>query len=196
MYQLIPAEEKYLDQMVPLLYETGYYEYAALDNELNWPAAEFSKKYVLQPYLPYTSVLIDKTNSTLEKFAGFCTTFTKTQLKEVEKNIPNHYRDDPKLADVFARLDLCYEELSDQDLYAALDAIHPDYRGKGLYRTILQHRRALARKCQCSRIVLLVWQSNPAWQIFERYGIHYLGEMEFPLLPKADTLLKGFFEVA
>lgn len=196
MYQFIPAEAKYLDQMVPLLYETSCYEYTALNNKLNLPAAGFCKQYVLQPYLPYTSVMIDKTNPIEEKFVGFFTTLTKKQLEEVEQNMTYHYRDDPTLVDLFKRLDHSLTScLSDQDLYAYLGAIHPDYRGKFLLQHLPNHYRALAKKYQCTRIIVLVWQSNPAWKVFKRYGMRYFGSVEFPFLPKPDTLLQGYFEV-
>jgi len=58
MYLLIPAEEKHLDQIVPLLATTGYWEAGVRQNTLDLPSHQFIREYVAKPYLPLTTVVV------------------------------------------------------------------------------------------------------------------------------------------
>jgi len=201
MFKLIPAEEKHLDQIAPLLMETGYYDIAAVNNKLNLPAAEFYKIQTLLPYLKYTSVLISTEAAAGEEFAGYCITLTKAHIEEVEKNAPYWFADDPALERIWEQIDQFYLDNSNEHIIAYSAAIHPNYRGKGLYRVIHQYRQTMAKQYDCSKIVLIVWQqkSSKAYQIHQHYGYKYVGEIDcgdFFEDKLTDKLIKGVLELA
>jgi len=58
MYQFIPAEERHLDQIVPLLASTGYWEAALRRNHSGLPVHQFIREYVAKNYLPFTTVIV------------------------------------------------------------------------------------------------------------------------------------------
>ena len=58
MYNFIAAEEKYLDQMVPLIASTGYWDAGLRSNTLNLPTHEFIREYVAKPILPFTTIAV------------------------------------------------------------------------------------------------------------------------------------------
>src|ERR1700722_7437782 len=58
MYQLIPAEEKHLDQMVPLIASTGYWEAGLRRNHLKLSTHQFIREYIAKPHLPFTTVVV------------------------------------------------------------------------------------------------------------------------------------------
>jgi hypothetical protein len=190
-YKIIKATEEHFDQIIPLLFATGYYEYAALNNKLNLIPKEFHKVQTLKPYLNHMYVLVNNI-----KVIGFYIAVTKKQLDKIDKNTPNWYRDDPELMQVIDQIMSFYQkETLENDLISLNAAIHPQYRGQGLYQLIKDHRTNLAKQQQCTRIIFGTWSSNPAHIILKRYGAQYLGEIECTIQSIHDYFLKGAFVI-
>ncbi len=79
-YNIIKAQEEHFDEIIPLLFETGYYELSALNNKLNLPPGEFHKIQTLKPYLDHIYVLIND-----KKVIGFYIATTKNNLMKLIK---------------------------------------------------------------------------------------------------------------
>lgn len=79
MYQFIPAEEKYLDQIVPLIASTGYWEVGLRDNHLNLSTHEFIREYVAKPHLPFTTIVVGQDGK--EVALGVLTCGSKRELE-------------------------------------------------------------------------------------------------------------------
>lgn len=190
-YNIIRAKEEHFDEIIPLLFETGYYKYSALNNKLNLPPEEFHKLQTLKPYLNFMYVLIND-----KEVIGFYIALTKKQLDEIDKNTENWYYNDPELMKAKENItSYYYQESLEHDLIKLNAAIKPKYRGHGLYQIIKNHCDNLARKQKCTRVIFGVWRSNPANIIFKRYGAVYFGEIDCRFQSIQDQLLKGVFEV-
>lgn len=191
-YNIIKAQEEHLDEIIPLLFETGYYERSALNNKLNLSPAEFHKQQTLKPYLEHMYVL---TND--KEVMGFYIAVTKKELDEIDQCTQNWYCDDKDLMTVIENIGFYYnQESTENELIALNAAIHPKYRGQNLYQLIKDHRDELARKQKCTRVIFVVWHSNSAHIIFkERYGAEYFGEINCQFFSIRDQLLKGAFTV-
>ena len=58
MIKLIPASEKYLDQLVSLLGSTSYYEAIAQCNTLGLDATTYIRDYRVKTTLPLTTIAV------------------------------------------------------------------------------------------------------------------------------------------
>lgn len=184
--------EKQLDDIANLLFDTGYYEYASLKNKLNLSTKEFQKVQTLKPYSNYTHVLINNDNEVV----GFFIVGTKQQFAEVEKNTPDWYRDDPELKASLQKLIHYYvNETSDKDLVSYGIAINSKYRGQGVFKILNAQRAKLARQEGCTRIAFVVWESNPAVQTFQHCGATINGEIDLTNTAFKDKLLKCSFDL-
>ncbi len=191
-YNIIKAREEHLDELILLLFDTGYYKQAAVNNKLNLSSAEFHKEQTLKPFLKHTYIL---TND--KDVMGFYIAVTKKELNEINQSIQNWYYDDKDLMSVIKKIESYYnQESTENELIALNAAIHPKYRDQHFYQLIKNHRDELARKQKCTRIIFVVWRSNPAHIIFkEHYGAEYLGVIDCKFLSIHDQLLKGIFTV-
>lgn len=190
-YHMIRAREAHFDEIIPLLFATGYYERVALGNKLNLSPGAFHKQQTLLPYLDHMYVLISD-----NMVVGFYIAVTKTQLEEIDKNTQNWYCDDKEVITSLEKIMFYYhQETTKNDLISLNAAIHPKYRGQGLYQMIKDHRDELARNQKCTRVIFAVWRSNPAHIIFKRYGAEYFGEIDCTFQSIHDQLLKGAFTV-
>lgn len=79
MYQLLPAEEKHLDQIVPLMASTGYWEAGLRRNTLNLTTHQFIREYIAKPSLPFTTILAPKDNENTA--LGILTCGSKEELE-------------------------------------------------------------------------------------------------------------------
>lgn len=187
MYQFIKPREEHFQQLIPLLLSTGYYEYAAKNNKLNLSTADFYTLYTLKPFAEYTHILIDNNQP-----IGFFIASTKAQMKAVEEQIPNEYRDDPILMECIKKIEHFYlHETKETDYISYALAIAPQYQGKGYFKVMKQYRDTLAKANHCNRIIFAVWESNPALNIFKKYGAKILDAMDFTNVPEIqERLLK------
>src|SRR5262249_3110562 len=141
MYEIRPAGTIYLDLMIPLLLETGYYEYMAADNKLALSTGDFLKTIKLIPDLENTRILLDNSDEYAGSFAGLFITYPQKGSRKTSYEDLDTLRDDDDLKNGILQLDHFYHEgIADEYLIADTAAIHPAHRGKGLYRAILNYR--------------------------------------------------------
>ena len=88
MYQFIPAEEKHLDQIVPLLASTGYWEAGLRRNHLGLTAHQFIRDYIAKPYLPFSTVVVR--NDNIKIAVGLLTCGSKQELESSMINYSEH----------------------------------------------------------------------------------------------------------
>lgn len=79
MYQFIQAKEKHLDQMVPLIASTGYWEAGLRRNHLGLTTHQFIREYVAKPNLPFTTIVVKKSDENTA--LGLLTCGTKHELE-------------------------------------------------------------------------------------------------------------------
>jgi GNAT superfamily N-acetyltransferase len=192
MYEIRPADAIYVDQMVPLLLETGYYEYGAARNKLNLSTHDFVIASKLIPSLAHSRILVETSGNKEDLFVGFFIAYKQNEIKRTSWDDMASLRDDDTLKKGLLRLDDFYHEGNASEyLIADTVAIHPSYRGKGLYRSILNYQREMAKTARCSKMKICTWQSNLAREIFEHCGVQYIDEIEFASDTIKDKLLKG-----
>lgn len=191
MYELIPAEEKHLSEIAPLLFETGYYDYAAKDNKLNLAPIEFEKLQTLKPYLAYTYVLIDKSKKEAPVVAFFIAA-TKAQVAKVDSETPYNYRNDAEITNFFKTLsDFYVDETLDTDFVLFGIAVNSSYRGQGLFRILMTDLHRLATESGCNRIVFSVWGSHEsALAIYKHHKAKITGVIDLTDTGFADKLFK------
>lgn len=180
-----------LDDVAKLLCDTGYYEFSSRDNQLNLSTLEFQKLQTLKPYQKYTQVLVNE-----GKVAGFFIAGTKWQFLEVEKNIPNWYRNDPELIASIEKIIHYYtHEILDTDLVSYGIALSSEYRGKKLFHLLNEQRKIIAKEEHCTRIAFVVWETNPAVATFKHCGAQIIGEIDLRDTQFKDRLFKCVFNV-
>lgn len=188
-YELIPAKEEHIDQVSPLLFETGYYDYVGQGNKLHLAPIEFEKLQTLKPYLPYTYVLIDKET---RKVAAFFIAATKAQVAKVDSETPNWYRDEAEVQNFFKELSRFYiGETLETDFVLFGIAVDSKYRGQGLFKILMTDLNRLATENGCNRIVFSVWESHTdALAIYKHYGAKIIGELDLRETGFHDRLVK------
>jgi ribosomal protein S18 acetylase RimI-like enzyme len=123
---------------------------------------------------------------------GFFTVTTKKQTKEMEGKIPSWNKNDPEL---ISCVNFYMYEATNEDFilhYIAIDSI---YRGCGFFKRLNSYLVELARKNYCKRIVFVVRQSNPAFQIYKYYGARILGEITNIDTGLNEKLIKSYFTI-
>lgn len=183
---------KHINEIAKLLLETGYYEYISMNNKLGILPIPFQKIQTLEPYAPYTHVLMGINGD----IAGFFIAATRQQIEDVEKTMVNWYRDDMEVADILKKLSHFYlQETLSTDLILYGVAISSICRGKGLFKILYNEQVRLAKNNHCSRIIFVVWESNPALNIYQHYGAKILGKFDFTTTWFNDRLIKCSFEL-
>jgi ribosomal protein S18 acetylase RimI-like enzyme len=102
MYQFIPAKEHHLDQIVPLLASTGYWEAALRRNHPGLPVHQFIREYVAKQYLPFTTVVVR--NEDQQTALGILTCSSK---QEIESTIVDYSKEVPvEISKLFAKFEI------------------------------------------------------------------------------------------
>ncbi len=101
MYEFIQAEERHIDQLVPLLASTGYWDFGLKNNALNVSNREFMKEGIVRPYLPFTNIAVKK--GEYDTVLGTIACASKDSLSKM----PNSKYDsslDPRIAVMFKNI--------------------------------------------------------------------------------------------
>jgi len=72
MYKFISAEERHIDQLVPLLASTGYWDFGLQHNALNISNREFMREAVVKPYLPFTYIIVKEEDDSVVSGVVVC----------------------------------------------------------------------------------------------------------------------------
>lgn len=125
MYQLVAAEEHHLNQIVPLLASTGYWEAGLRRNHLGLSTHEFIREYVAKPHLPFTTIVVRSDDE--KTVLGLLTCGTKHELESCLIDYGNHIP--PEIKTLFKNLFTF--EIADS-YHIAFLAINQSARGQGL----------------------------------------------------------------
>lgn len=133
MYELLQAEERHTDQLVPLLASTGYWDFGLKNNTLNISNREFMREWIVKPYLPFTTIIVKKGDNNCVLGAVVCAT------KEALSNIPETRYDtalDPRTTNLFKNV---FDFELTESYHISFLAVLKTFRGKGLGKKLLEH---------------------------------------------------------
>lgn len=125
MYQFIPAEEHHLDQIVPLLASTGYWEAGLRRNHPGLPVHQFIREYVAKHYLPFTTVVVR--NDEKETAVGM---LTCGPIQELEASMVDYSKEIP--IEVLQLFDNLFKFEIPTSYHISFLAVNKTCRGQGL----------------------------------------------------------------
>lgn len=164
MYRFIPAEEKHLEQMVPLIASTGYWEAGLRRNYLNLPVQEFIQEFVAKSYLPFTTVIVGEDENII---LGLITCGTK---QELESNIVDYGAHVPEEAKELFK-NLFTFEISDS-YHIAFLAITKNSRGSGLGMKLMHLAEEKWKKSKLCTLSLYTFNcQTSAIQLYLKAGM-------------------------
>ena len=146
MYDFIPAEEKHLDQIVPLLMTTGYYEMGLKNNLCNMSSHDFMSKFIAKPYLSFTTVAVKRSDH--NSVIGVIVYGSKIDIN----SIPTHINSmDPKVATYFENFST--HEIS-EGYHISFLAVSKAYRGQGIAQELMRLAEEKSKKAGYDTISL------------------------------------------
>lgn len=166
MYELLQAEEIHIDQLVPLIASTGYWDFGLKNNTLNISNREFMKEGIVRPYLPFTTIIVEKENNNRVLGAIVCAT------KEAILNIPETKYDtslDPRITNLFKNM---FNFELPNSYHISFLAVLKTFRGKGLGKKLLDHAemKSLSEGCETLSLYTVSCQTS-AIQLYHRFGM-------------------------
>jgi len=175
LLRLVPGpmlSERTKDRMARLLFATSYLEYCSFANKLGLDLVSLQRRQNIDPYLRFSQGLaLDD-----DTFLGFFTAGPMVDFQSCAAT--SYYRDE-----VHA-LDEAYESFLQahsrpSDYFVCSLALEERFRGRGLFHQMLQHIEGLARQAHCPRIVLTVWESGDAFQIYLKKGFRVCASFDY-----------------
>lgn len=165
--------------MAALLFDTSHLEYCSFANRLGLPMVALQRRQNIDPYLRQIHVLVDDQ----QRMVGFFTAGTLAEFSTVQA--VSYYRDEMR------EMDAAYDAFivantAPADFLVSSLAIEERYRGQGLFNRLFDQIVPLAQAQACPRIVLTVWESNPALAMY----LH----KQFRIVATFDDALPLFFE--
>jgi len=166
MYELKQAEERHIDQLVPLLASTGYWDFGLKNNKLNISNREFMKEAIVKPHLPLTYIIVKKGDDETVLGTVVCAT------KKVLSNMPASKYDasiDPRVADLFQNI-FAFELT--ESYHVSFLAVSKAFRGKGLGRKLLEFAENKGNSEGCDTLSLYtVSCQTSAVKLYHRFGM-------------------------
>lgn len=166
MYELIQAEEKHIDQLVPLLASTGYWDFGLKNNTLNISNREFMKEAVVKPHLPFTHIIVKKEDH--ETVLGTVVCATKKALSNMAAT-QYDTAIDPRIAELFQNV-FAFEIT--ESYHISFLAVSKSCRGKGLGRKLLAFAEMKGASEGCDTLSLYtVSCQTSAVKLYHRFGM-------------------------
>lgn len=166
MYELLSAEEKHIDQLVPLLASTGYWDFGLKNNTLNISNREFMREGVVKPYLPFTTIIVRKGDNDRVLGAVVCAT------KKALSNLPETRYDnalDPRIINLFKNV---FSFELTESYHISFLAVLKEYRGQGFGKKLLEHAEMRGKLEGCETLSLYtVSCQTSAIQLYHRFGM-------------------------
>lgn len=166
MYEIIQAEERHIDQLVPLLASTGYWDFGLKHNALNISNREFMREAIVKPYLPFTNIIVKKEDDETVLGTIVCAT------KEALSTMPGSEYDtsiDPRIADLFKNI---FNFELTESYHVSFLAVAKAFRGEGLGRKLLEHaeRKGNSKGCETLSLYTVSCQTS-AIKLYHRFGM-------------------------
>lgn len=166
MYQIIQAEERHVDQLVPLLASTGYWDFGLKHNKLNISNREFMREVIVKPYLPFTNIIVK--NEEDETVLGTVVCATKKSLS----TMPASEYDtliNPKIAELFKNM---FDFELTESYHISFLAVAKPFRGQRLGRKLLEHaeKKGIVEGCETLSLYTASCQTS-AIKLYHRFGM-------------------------
>lgn len=162
------ASEADKTRMAKLIFSTSYLEYCSVGNRAGLDLVSLQQAQNIEPYLDLITVAYDRRGT----FVGFFNAATVSELYGVKADY--HYRDEVK------PLDEAYDHFvqslcTEDDYFICSLAIESQFRGQGNFNPMFALIKQQADRHQAKNIVLCVWQSSEASQIYLNKGFRVRG---------------------
>ncbi|MFA5959854.1 MAG: GNAT family N-acetyltransferase [Tatlockia sp.] len=166
MYEFIPAEDRHINQLVPLLASTGYWDFGLKHNTMNLANREFMREAIVKPYLPFTTIAVKKGEEAIVSGVVVCAT-----KKELSTLPASDYDTsiDPRIADLFKNI---FNFELTESYHVSFLAVAKAYRGEGLGRKLLElaERKAMLEGCETLSLYTVSCQTS-AIKLYHRFGM-------------------------
>jgi ribosomal protein S18 acetylase RimI-like enzyme len=166
MYQLIQAEERHIDQLVPLLASTGYWDFGLKHNTLSVSNREFMREAIVKPHLFFTDIIAKEGND--EIVLGAVVSGTKEALSKIS-NDKYDTAIDPKIVYLFKNL--FNFEITDS-YHISFLAVSKSFRGKGLGERLLKYAEMKGNRDGYETLSLYTAScQTSAIKLYHRFGM-------------------------
>ena len=166
MYEVIQAEKKHIDQLVPLLASTGYWDFGLKNNAMNISHREFMKEAIVKPHLPFTHIIVKKGDH--ETVLGTVVCATKKALS----NMAGSQYDasiDPRIAKLFQNV---FSFEITESYHISFLAVSKAYRGKGLGIKLLEYAEKKGKQEGCDTLSLYTVNcQTSSIKLYHRFGM-------------------------
>jgi ribosomal protein S18 acetylase RimI-like enzyme len=166
MYELLQAEERHIDQLVPLLASTGYWDFGLKNNILNISNREFMREGIVKPYLPFTTIIVKKGND--NEILGTVVCATKKALSNMSASKYDSSLD-PRITNLFKNM--FSFEMTDS-YHISFLAVSKPFRGKGLGRKLLEYAEMKGHSEGCETLSLYtVSCQTSSIKLYHQFGM-------------------------
>ena len=155
--------EQHKNQIAELLFETSYLEYCSYANKLHLPKVQLQRIQNVDPMVDYCNALIDMHGQLLGFFIGI----RVSELNQIQ--FVSYYRDEMKDMDT-AYDTFITKNTRDDDYFVGSLAIDKKFRGLKYFNAMFNEIVKQARASNTQRIVLTVWASSPALNLYLKKG--------------------------
>lgn len=176
MYKIIAAEEKHLDQIVPLIASTGYWVAAFRNNVVGLHPLECIRKFLAKPYLPFTYIIVNTQDNHTVLGVLVC-----ASKKEIYKVPDFSIYFDPRVANFFKNFHTF--EIA-ESYHVSFLAIAKQARCQGLGKKLMEFAEAKGKKEGYDTLSLYTINcSTSALKLYFKMGM-----MIIKAIPLSDTL--------
>lgn len=154
MYKLIKAKPEHAKQIIPYLTITCYWKEFVEGNSLNKPYEDFMLEWIVNPRIPYITVLVEEGKE--DTVRGCITTATTEQFATMPDYTPYLH---PKVMETFAPW---FEFQTSDGVVVELLAVDKDLRGKGYGSKLYNVAEELAVKEGKDCISGFIWACFPS----------------------------------
>lgn len=166
MFKIIQAKDKHVDQLVPLLSSTGYWDFGLKDNLLNISNRELMREAVVKPYLPFTNIITKNENDDHVLGAVVCSS------KEAISKMPGTEYDsqiNPLVTHHFKNL--FNFEITDS-YHVSFLAVANTFRGQGLGKKLLEYAENKGKLEGCETLSLYTAScQTSAIKLYHHFGM-------------------------
>ena len=161
-----------LRKMAKLIFETSYLEFCSVENTLHLELTSLQQKQNIEPFLDLLQGVFTSNND----FVGFVTSGLSKDFDTIDT--PYYYRD------AMRHIDDAYnafvaKNLTPEDYFLCTVALEKAYRGKGIFNQIFNHIHQQAEARAAARIVLTVYENNPAFKVYLNKGFTVVDTFDY-----------------
>lgn len=166
MYKIITAEEHHVEQLVPLLASTGYWDLGLKYNKLGISNREFMREAIVKPHLPFTDIIVTQENDAIALGVIVCA--TKSAISAMPESKYNEFIN-PQIANLFKNM---FNFELTESYHISFLAVSKSLRGKGFGIQLLEHAEKKATSEGCENLSLYTAScQTSAIKLYHRFGM-------------------------